>query len=464
MPSALMAFGANKRTVGEFPETVQRNMIAEAAPSATDKQLVLIGRPGTEVLAELGNGPCRGLQQKAGVFSGAALFLSAQELFLVSPSGGGGPVAGTVEGADRVRIASNAIAGISEARIATGSAIYFTDGVTVAAEDFPDGAGVTDVDYLKSFCFALRADTGQVYARGPGETEWDAINFTTAEAEPDPGVAIRALGDYLFVHGSETTEVFQLTGDANPAAAPVTGLRADVGCRSRDTVVRFDNSLVWVTNKCTVVRAETVPTVISDEGLSEEIRRNSAAGLRAWAFSADGHEYYVLTIGEAATYVYDAANKLWGRFDSKGFDFWRAHLGTDASGGALAGDTESGTVWRVAPDRQSDGDDEIVRVAAAFVPIPAGKAVCANFSVACAVGVAPLSGDGADPQIGMRYSDDQGKTWSSWRWRSLGVTGAYDQVVRWRNLGQMKPPGRMFQVRASDPVPVRFSDFRFNDV
>lgn len=465
MPAALMAFGANNRTVGRFPETVQRNLIAEAAPSATDKQLVLLSRPGQEALAVAGNGPCRGILQRSGVFDSDALDVSGVNFYRVSRSGAVAQILGDIPGYGRVRIATNAVAGVSEARVATGEGIYFSDGATVAPEAFPDDAGVQDVEYLKSFAFALRADTGQVYARGPGETAWDAINFTTAEAEPDPGVAIRALGDYLFVLGEESTEVFALTGDANPAAAPVSGMRAANGCRNRDTVVRFDNALVWVDHHCNVVRTETVPVVISDPALSEEIRRNPADELRAWGFAMDGHEYYCLTIGEVATYVLDALSKVWGRFESKGLDYWRCHLGTDISGGALAGDTDSGQVWRLSPDALLDGAEELTRTATAFVPLAAGRAINTAFSVTCAVGQAELErgGEPFDPQIGMRYSDDQGQTWSSWRWRSLGEAGEYSTVVRWRNLGQMKAPGRTFQVQVSDPVPVRFSDFRFND-
>lgn len=460
MPAAIMAIGANKRTIGEFPEIVQRNLVAEAAPSSFDKQLVLIGRPGTEDFAVAGNGPIRALHQKAGVFDGDTAVVSSAELYRISRAGVVTKVPGAVPGASLVRIASNAIAGVSEARIATGAAIYYTDGLTVAAEAFPEDAGVTDVECLKSFWFGLREGTGQVYARGPGDSAWDAINFTTAEAEPDPGVALRASGDYLFVFGEESTEVFQLTGDANPAAVPVTGLRSDAGLRNRDTVVLFDNALAWVTQDCNVVRAETIPQVISDPALAAEIRAVPADRLRAWGFAADGHEYYVLTLGEAATYVLDALTKVWQRFDSKGYDHWRAHLGTAAPGGALAGDSESGQIWRIAPDVLTDAGEEIVRTATALVPVASGKAINTNFAVTCAVGQAML---GVSPKIGMRYSDDQGQTWSSWRWKSLGEAGQYGTVVRWANLGQMKAPGRIFQVRASDNTAVRLSDFRFND-
>lgn len=66
------------------------------------------------------------------------------------------------------------------------------------------------------------------------------------------------------------------------------------------------------------------------------------------------------------------------------------------------------------------------------------------------------------PLVGMRYSDDLGKTWSHWRFRTLGKAGRYLDKARWNALGSIKPPGRMFQFKATDATIRRFSKVLMN--
>jgi hypothetical protein len=64
-------------------------------------------------------------------------------------------------------------------------------------------------------------------------------------------------------------------------------------------------------------------------------------------------------------------------------------------------------------------------------------------------GVGLLSGQGSDPQVMLRYSDD-GETWSNEKWRSLGNTGQYGKQVAWTGLGQSRL--RVYETVITDPV------------
>jgi hypothetical protein len=63
---------------------------------------------------------------------------------------------------------------------------------------------------------------------------------------------------------------------------------------------------------------------------------------------------------------------------------------------------------------------------------------------------------GGDPQMRLRWSDDDGSSWSSEIWRSAGPIGHTGQVVEWRMLGQSRQ--RCYELRCSDPVPVRWTE------
>ena len=59
---------------------------------------------------------------------------------------------------------------------------------------------------------------------------------------------------------------------------------------------------------------------------------------------------------------------------------------------------------------------------------------------------------GADPQIELRNSRDNARTWSGWRPVSMGKIGEYTVQVRWRRLGRARDWTP--EVRITDPVKV----------
>jgi hypothetical protein len=66
-------------------------------------------------------------------------------------------------------------------------------------------------------------------------------------------------------------------------------------------------------------------------------------------------------------------------------------------------------------------------------------------------GAALISGQGSDPQIMLRWSDDGGHTWSPEQWRSAGLRGQYGARAVWQQLGRSRD--RVYELVVSDPVP-----------
>lgn len=65
-------------------------------------------------------------------------------------------------------------------------------------------------------------------------------------------------------------------------------------------------------------------------------------------------------------------------------------------------------------------------------------------------GVGLRAGQGVDPQLMLRWSDDGGHTWSKEHWVSAGKVGKYQTRAIWRRLGRSRD--RVFEVSMSDPV------------
>lgn len=72
------------------------------------------------------------------------------------------------------------------------------------------------------------------------------------------------------------------------------------------------------------------------------------------------------------------------------------------------------------------------------------------FQLDIQAGVGTTTGQGADPQIMLRWSDDGGFTWSHEHWVSAGRIGQYSRRAIWRKLGRGRD--RVFEISMTDPV------------
>jgi hypothetical protein len=110
----------------------------------------------------------------------------------------------------------------------------------------------------------------------------------------------------------------------------------------------------------------------------------------------------------------------------------------------------------------SDAGGPLLRQASAFIKIEEGTPRCNNIVVHGVVGQGANVPPAVTPLIEMRWSDDQGRTFSAWRGASLGKLGDYYTRAFWTRLDCMRAPGRLGQVRCSDPVNLVLSHIELN--
>lgn len=467
MTALLLGYASVKRSL--VPESLLLNCLSEKSPTKPSAPESLFARPGLEAFTTVGTAPFRGVFQRAGLLGDAMLIVASTTAYLLSASGALTTLTGTIAGDGLVEIDGGTDQdGASVIRIATGSALYkyVSSGTGFVAEDFPTtgGAGATSVAYFFGYWVAVEADTDYLYYIEPAGASWNALQFAAAEYGPDKLKGVRVSGGLLWMLGSATTEAHRLTGDSSSPIEKAGGLEFDMGCRSIDAAANCGGTLIWVTDKCKVVLTNGgEPRTISDNGLSEQIRQTAAADLSAGFYDKDQHPCYVLHLGTSATWVFDLSTERWTRFSSLGLNYWRPRLFANIGETVICTDRGSNQVWRLDPDRRTDGDDVFPVRFPAFLDVPEGMVDVANLELDCLTGDAPLTGQGSAPQVGMRYSRDGAKTWSSWRYRSLGSTGDYDRPVRWNALGMAKAPhGLVFDFLISDPVGRRVSAARIN--
>lgn len=429
-----------KRTNGFQPEVQLVNLVLEQDDSGGSPDNVMrVQRPGLDAFISL-DGATRGIFQTDQVLSGAWFAVHGTTLSRILPTQ---VEIGGVGGSDTVSFAAT-----FDAIYVLGSRIvYRWDGTTFSQIALPDdylGFPVsieTINSYLIIFC-----STGRFYWLEPGTSIVDPLNFATAESSPDGGVAVTRLIDELFFGGTISIEPWQPSGDLDAPFQKAGGRQFERGVLARDTMRRFDNSIVWVGEDLIVYRVGSVPTRISDHGIEERLRKRTGDPT-AWTFGEDGHKYYALRIPGQGTFVYDAASGgVWSEFSTPGRAVWAAHVGASSPQYTLAGDSDTGAVFRIDASVATDGSIPFPRFVSGTIPLVGRGGRNDSFSIGIGVSdtctVKVRWRDGNDP-----YPD---------YYEELPAEAGANILNLYR-LGSVSQPFRTFEVLIDEPVLARIS-------
>lgn len=433
LPFGLSAYS---RADGRLAPIRLINLYVEQSPTSPGGA-VAIPRPG---LVETVNAAVRGIYREDGVFDGDLFTIRAGALYRASTS------LGSIAGTDRAEWAYT----LDGLFVLGGGIVYQYDGASKVATDFPDDALVASICSIDNILIAVRADHGTMYFRLPGDTTWNALDFFGAERRPDPVLAVRVLGDTVYAFGSATVEQFAPTGSAAVPFQRIGGVALNRGIKDRDSLALMDNTLFFVGEDDIVYRlTEGAPARVSDHGQEEQIRRSGNA--KAFSYTWEGHTFYVLGL-DTETLAFDVAGG-WSIYEQDNAPF--PSLGfydgvTTYVGGAK--------LWTLQEVNTDDGE-AMERLFSAV--LPAEKPIlCDSLEVQLSPGVSTLNEEPGVVQ--MRLSDNQGRTWSDWRDASTGFSGQYRKRVIFRRLGMADAPGRLFEIRTTDDMAIRFSGCDLN--
>lgn len=458
MPSLSYGAGAYSRTNGQFPPLTCENMRLVKSKTS-EGGVALKSRYGLGLIATNGAGPVQGLFSSRGTLDGDDFSVSAGTLYRGTVS------IGAVSGTGSVKFAG----GFGELLVTRGSTLRSYNGTTIANVAFPDGANVRSVCFIGSLFVAVRDASAKFYWSGvlDGRT-WNALDFATAEREPDELLDIAALGDNIWLFGQNTIEAWAHTGDADLPFTRIEQVAFDKGILQTGCVTPADNSLYFVGSDARVYRIGETPQRVSPEDIEERIAAATTVSLFTH-LDADG-EYVCLRLeggGTDTTYELNIATGEWSQMTS-GADSgqWVARCAAMKGTVAYFGNDTTGEImgW----SEHDDMGDVMVRgfTAASQLdrPLPVDNLWLWVNSGATAL----LSGQGSDPRIEMRVSRDAGNSFSDWNDTglgnaALGGAGEYRVIPEFRRLGQFDAPGLLAEFRVTDPVPLRVSAVKINE-
>ena len=451
-----------------YSENVSRiklhNMYIIDNPASPDG-LSRVSRPTLNLETSVGSGPIKGMWRQDATFSGDYLIVSGTELYRYASRTGLSAKIGNIPGqgfcqfsgtSDRVVIVRDGVA-------------YSTDGTIITVVQFPDdipGAPtvplIQGVAVINSTFILTIKDTQRFYWISPGDTDPDPLNFASAERLPDDIEAVAISNDEIWFIGTQGPEVWQPTTDPDLPFQRINGRVYSDGCASRDTVVNsvFNGlpCLLWATTTGSVVMAQGSVKKVSNGSVEEALK--GATNLRAWSFRANRHDFYILT-ADQFTFAYNLERGEWSRWDTYLKSYWLAHLGLQDRTDVFAGSATDSRIFRLIEGYDDDGQP-VVREISGIVHNTGKPVQCASVAVRVNAGWSPSYS--LEPQLELRWSDDQGTTWSEYVSISLGISGTYHQDTIFRSMGLIYRPSRVFEFRFAEKARFRIDYANMNEV
>lgn len=368
-------------------------------------------------------------------------------------------------------IASNGDGG-GQLLITSGSNAYVYDLATNVLSAVAALAGkATMCDHLDGFFIVLDSATSTVYISDllDGTTFDTGTSFFQRSASPDKWIAMKVLNQYIFLFGSFTSEIWYDAGNVTvPFAKHPSGL-IPYGIDAPFSVVRAGEALIWLGSSSigggSVFKTTGFsPETITDQAIEEQLELyETTSDAIGDSYKMAGETFYKLTFPSQGTSLLWAnstgrwaENNTWIA-ESGVFEASRTRFHAFAFGKHRWLDSETGAVYDSALTHETDVDDRPIRRLrrAPVINDELRWIDYDTFELDLDVGIGLSTGQGSDPQVMMRFSNDGGHTWSPEEWRSAGESGQYGRRVRWGRQGSARR--RVYEVSMTDPVPWRLT-------
>lgn len=440
------------------------NLFPELVPEGGKEPAFLNRAPGLKLKISVGYGPIRGMW----VFGGNLYVVSRNKLYKVDSSyavtelgtvsGTSGPVS-MVDNGIQLFIACNGPSYIYNSQ--TNVFVQITDG------DFP---GAVTVAYLDGYFVFNEPNSQKIWVTGLLDgTSIDPLDFASAEGSPDGVVGIIADHREIWVFGTNSVEVWYDSGNADFPLSRIQGAFNEIGCAAPYSIAKMDNGLFWLGKDARgqgiVYRANGYTGQrISTHAVEWQIQQyEDMSDAIGYTYQQDGHSFYVLIFPQAdTTWVYDVATQAWHEragFDNGDFTRHRSNCQAFFQGDVLVGDYENANVYSFDLNDFSD-NGSVQKWLRSWRALPTSqnnlkRSAQHSLQLDLETGVGLNLGQGSDPQVVLRWSDDGGHTWSNEHWVSIGKIGEFYRRAIWRRLGMtMKIRDRVYEVSGTDPVKI----------
>lgn len=419
--------------------------------------IALYGTPGTRLAFTLPQGPVRGVIRTLEVswwVSGNGVYLVDND-YTVTTLGyittNTGPVSMS--------------ASVDQILLVDGIYGYSVNGSGVAQitdPEFPNGVRSSAVQ--DGYFIVTGNGSGKFYISELGDLNtWDGTEFASAEGSPDNTVGCISDHRELWLFGDNSAEVWINTGNVDFPFERSANVFVEIGTASAPTIQKLDNTIFWLgqddRGAGIVWRMNGyTPARVSDHAIEFAIQSYEVVSdAIAFTYQQEGHSFYVLTFPTAGkTWVYDVATNQWHERAWRDPDLntltrWRPNCHVLQNNKHLVGDFEDGRVYELDLDYFMDDGDPLLRLRASqTMETEQLRQIFESVQVDMETGVGLATGQGENPALMLRWSDDGGHTWSNIKSVPIGAIGQYAaRAMFWRcGMGR----NRVWEISMTDPV------------
>lgn len=345
--------------------------------------------------------------------------------------------------------------------------VGYTGGDTLSAL-IPGGAG---------FSYTVNTTTGNGFSYSVdtvGGQAFDPLDFATKTGYPDPIVTFIVMDLYIWLIGTQTTEIWFNAGAADFTFQIFPGVFIEHGCAAQFSLAKQDLSIYWLSRdkqgQCIVLKgnnfaAHRISTFAIENEFSKYSTISDAIG---FIYQQEGHVFYILTFPTAdKTWVWDETSQLWheraslqlvqgSSFTTDGNLHKVIYNSCSVCGGIVYAGDYLGNVWEIDPDAYTESTTPIPRIRSFPHKVnELDRVVYSGFTADMETGTDDntITGDGTSsanpPVVSLRWSDDRGKTYGNYVQQSLGALGEYLTCIQWNRLGMARD--RVFELSWSVP-------------
>ncbi|HOV56816.1 MAG TPA: packaged DNA stabilization protein [Rhodanobacteraceae bacterium] len=436
-------------TLSDRKSAVQRAVnlfLTQIEGVGEDRPLILRSAPGMVQFEDMGD-TIRGMYNADGrwfIVAGETLYEIVGSAPVVRGAVGGSTFVSMRHGTNQLVVVTGA----------NGYVLNLTTNVfgTILSEGW---RGSNDVDHIDGYFVFVAPGTEQFYISAIDDaSSLDALDFSSADTQPDNIVVQRVFKRELYLFGTRSTEVWINSGspdfplsryNSTPIQVGIVGRRAQ--CIAADTLVfvgQTDRGHGYVYQ----MRGYQ-PVKVSTQAVEEDL---NAAGVdlgqcSLWTYHVEGNEFVGIEApGLETTWVWDASTQQWHERAKWAAGAWQAldiSAVTFYSGAHYA--AKGSKVFTLDQSAATiDGENMVRERTWPHLISPSMEPTLFR-------GLELLCTTGYGGNVTLEISNDGGYRWGAPLIRSLGVTGRFAERIRWLGLGAAND--RVFRVRCSDAVP-----------
>lgn len=322
-----------------------------------------------------------------------------------------------------------------------------SSGTLTTSPNYPGGDRIAFLD--AHIAFLIRG--GQFFG-------WTALDdamtidvLDRASVDGAPGELVSLVADHreLWLFKRNITEVWNSVGGLTVFERNNSAF-IEYGCAATHSVQKSANTVTWLgrdqRGQAMVLSAQGYsPQRISTRAIEERFEGLDLTASRAFTYSDGGSHFYCLNVPNVdTTLVYDEMTQQWherAELVDGNYAQWRPTCHAFAYGYHFVG-ADDGIIYRLDPDANTfAGSVKCRERIAPVISSPNRKRM--RYPL-----VEFVCEKATDASIMLRWSDDNGSTWSSWRYATTGDAGQYARRARFFRNGSAID--RVFQVRVTD--------------